>query len=95
LFAAARLELHPVLWTTCAGDWRADATPASVARAVRTGFVQGGTVLLHDASRDPTSDAWRSAVGALPLLAAHFDAVGLAVGPLAEHRVIRRAVKTG
>jgi hypothetical protein len=84
-----------VLWTACAGDWNADATPGSVAAAAQAGLPPGGTLLLHDANRNPDSDAWRATLGALPLLAQHFEAAGLAVGPLAEHGVERRAVTTG
>jgi peptidoglycan-N-acetylglucosamine deacetylase len=87
LLATSRLGLRPVLWTACAGDWTAQATPASVAAAVRTGLLPGGTLLLHDANRDMTSGAWRATVGALPLIAEHLQASGLAVGPLAEHGI--------
>jgi peptidoglycan-N-acetylglucosamine deacetylase len=88
LLASGQLGLRPVLWTACAGDWAAEATPESVAAAVRAGLVPGGTLLLHDANRrDIGSGGWRATVGALPLLAEHFQASGLAVGPLAEHGV--------
>ena len=88
LLATRQLGLRPVLWTACAGDWAAEATPESVAAAVRTCLVPGGTLLLHDANRrDIGSGGWRATIGALPLLAEHFQASGLAVGPLAEHAV--------
>jgi peptidoglycan/xylan/chitin deacetylase (PgdA/CDA1 family) len=95
LLATSRLGLRPVLWTACAGDWSAEATPDSIAAVVRAGLHPGGTLLLHDASRDPTSDAWRATLGALPLLAAHFEAVGLAVGPLAEHGIGPQVLRSG
>jgi len=96
LLAAGRLGLRPMLWTACAGDWNAEATPDSVAAAVRAGLPSGGTLLLHDANRDPASDAWRSTLGALPLLAAHFETAGLVVGPLAEHGIGRETLlRTG
>lgn len=95
LLATSRLGLRPVLWTACAGDWSADATPDSVAAAVRAGLLPGGTLLLHDASRGPASEAWRATLGALALLAPHFEAAGLDVGPLAEHGIARQILRTG
>jgi peptidoglycan/xylan/chitin deacetylase (PgdA/CDA1 family) len=59
--AAARLGLRPRLWTTWGRDWRAHATPASVAAEVHAGLVPGATVLLHDAACTSAPGAWRSA----------------------------------
>jgi peptidoglycan/xylan/chitin deacetylase (PgdA/CDA1 family) len=87
LVAAARLRLRPVLWTTWGRDWRARATPGSVAAEVCGGLVPGATVLLHDSDCTSAPGAWRSALGALPLLAAHLEAAGLAVGPLGGHGI--------
>ncbi len=85
LLHAARLGLRPVLWTAWGRDWRAAATPASVTADVLGGMVAGGTVLLHDSDCTSAPGAWRSTVGALPLLAERLGRAGLRVGPLGEH----------
>jgi peptidoglycan/xylan/chitin deacetylase (PgdA/CDA1 family) len=83
--AARKLGMKAVLWTTWGRDWRAEATPESVCREVLEGYLDGGTVLLHDS--DCTSDpgAWRSTLGALPMLAEEIHRRGLTVGPVGEH----------
>src|SRR5438445_7367031 len=65
LVASRRLGLRTVLWTAWGRDWRAEATPDSIASDVRRALRRGGTVLLHDAS---VSGSWRATLGALPLL---------------------------
>jgi peptidoglycan-N-acetylglucosamine deacetylase len=82
---ASKLGMRSVLWTTWGRDWRAEATPESVRDEVLAGYLDGGTILLHDS--DCTSDpgAWRSALGALPLLATELANRGLEVGPVGEH----------
>ena len=82
---ASKLGMRSVLWTTWGRDWRAEATPESVRDEVLAGYLDGGTILLHDS--DCTSDpgAWHSALGALPLLAAELADRGLEVGPVGEH----------
>lgn len=82
LLAARRLGLAPVLWTAWGRDWLPGCTAASVLGQVRAGRLDGGTLLLHDAS---ASGAWRATVAALPAVAALAAERGLAVGPLAEH----------
>lgn len=83
--AARRADLEIVLWTAWGRDWRREATPESVVADIETDLEPGATVLLHDS--DCTSDpgAWRSALGALPLLAEGWEGRGWSVGPLAEH----------
>ncbi len=85
LIAARRLTLEPVLWTAWGRDWRAEATPESVAGDVVRDLGPGGTVLLHDSDCTSAPGSWRSALGALPLLADACAAAGLEVGPLADH----------
>jgi peptidoglycan/xylan/chitin deacetylase (PgdA/CDA1 family) len=85
LVAAHRTGLRMVLWTTWGLDWKADATPASVAANVRRTFVPGATVLLHDSDVTSTPDSWKKTLDALPLLAGDWHDGGLEVGPLAEH----------
>ncbi|MHB8295079.1 MAG: polysaccharide deacetylase family protein [Acidimicrobiales bacterium] len=85
LIAARRLSLRPVLWTVWGRDWRAEATPASVAAEVVAGLSPGGTILLHDSDCTSAPGAWRSALGALPAIAEACAAMGVSVGPLSEH----------
>ena len=54
------------LWSRWGRDWRADATPASVARLAGEGLRGGDVVLLHDADHYSARGCWRSTVGALP-----------------------------
>ena len=77
--------MRSVLWTTWGRDWRAEATPESIRADVLAGYLDGGTVLLHDS--DCTSDpgAWRATLGGLTLLAASFADRELEVGPVGEH----------
>jgi len=85
LRAARDLGLQTVLWTTWGRDWRAEATPATVAADVAAGLRPGATVLLHDSDCTSAPDSWRSALGALTPLADVFAGRGLSVGPLADH----------
>jgi peptidoglycan/xylan/chitin deacetylase (PgdA/CDA1 family) len=90
LRAARSLGLTTVLWTTWGRDWRREATPASVTADVTRRYVDGGTVLLHDSDCTSYPGSWRSALGALPLLADDFARRGLVVGSVGEHG-LRRA----
>jgi peptidoglycan/xylan/chitin deacetylase (PgdA/CDA1 family) len=85
--AAGRLGLEVVLWTAWGRDWRAEATPDTVAHDVRAGMRPGGTVLLHDSDCTSAPGAWRSALGALPRLADAWSGLGWSVGPLAQHEL--------
>ena len=87
LLAARRLRLRTVLWTAWGRDWRPDATPETVAADVDGGLGPGATVLLHDSDCTSAAGSWRSAVGALPLIAERCAAKGLKVGPLGEHGI--------
>lgn len=85
LVAARRAGLQPVLWTTWGRDWRAEATPGSVAHDVARTWHGGATVLLHDSDITSAPGCWRAALGALGPLSRRWAAAGLAVGPLGEH----------
>jgi peptidoglycan/xylan/chitin deacetylase (PgdA/CDA1 family) len=87
LRGARRAGLTTVLWTTWGRDWREAATPETVAADVMRRYVDGGTVLLHDVDGESYPGSWRSALGALPLLADEFAARGLVVGPLGDHGI--------
>ncbi len=85
---AARIAgLRPVLWTAWGRDWRAEATAASVVADVLGGYVDGGTVLLHDSDCTSAPKCWHSALDALPALADALAERSLRVGPLSEHGI--------
>lgn len=84
---AARHRLAPILWTTWAKDWRADATPESIEELMVPGLVGGATLLLHDASTNRAPMSWTATAGALPALLRECAERGLRVGPLCEHGV--------
>jgi len=85
--ASRRLGLPVVLWSAWGRDWRARATPASVVADLATARAEpaGPTVLLHDSDCTSAPGAWRSALGALPLLAEQWADLGWTVGTLGEH----------
>lgn len=85
LVSARMLGLQPVLWSTWGFDWTSRATPRSVVRTVCRRLTGGGTILLHDSDIAAAPGAWRSALGAVPVLVAECRERGLAVGPLREH----------
>ena len=85
--AARMAGLRPVLWTAWGRDWRAEATAESVVADVLGGYVDGGTVLLHDSDCTSAPDCWHAALGALPRLTDALHARSLRVGPLSEHGI--------
>lgn len=85
LVSARMLGLQPVLWSTWGFDWTNRATPRSVVRTVCRKLTGGGTILLHDSDVAAAPGAWRSALGAVPVLVSECRERGLAVGPLCEH----------
>jgi peptidoglycan/xylan/chitin deacetylase (PgdA/CDA1 family) len=87
LVAAGECNLQTVLWTAWGRDWRAEATPATVMADLARGQLDGGTVLLHDSDCTSAPLAWRSALGALPVLAAEARERSLTIGPLREHGI--------
>jgi peptidoglycan/xylan/chitin deacetylase (PgdA/CDA1 family) len=89
LSGARRAGLRTVLWTAWGRDWRADATAESVVGDVLDGFVDGGTVLLHDSDCTSAPLCWRATLDALPPLVAELDARSLRVGPVGEHGIPR------
>jgi peptidoglycan/xylan/chitin deacetylase (PgdA/CDA1 family) len=88
VISARRLGLRPVLWTAWGRDWRAEATGSSVAADVLDGFVDGGTVLLHDSDCTSAPESWRATLDAFPLLGKGFADRGLVVGPVGEHGIL-------
>lgn len=88
--AARMAGLRPVLWTAWGRDWRAEATAESVVADVLDGYVDGGTVLLHDSDCTSAPDCWHAALAALPRLTDALHTRSLRVGPLSEHGISRR-----
>ena len=86
---ARRAGLRTVLWTAWGRDWRSEATPTSVVGDVLHGYVDGGTVLLHDSDCTSAPECWLATLGALPALASELDARSLRVGPVGEHGIPR------
>ena len=89
LLAARDLGMRTVLWTAWGLDWRREATPESVTRDVLGGFVDGGTVLLHDSDCTSAHECWLATLGALPALASALYGRSLRVGPVGEHGIPR------
>ncbi|MDQ2723897.1 MAG: polysaccharide deacetylase family protein [Actinomycetota bacterium] len=85
LAAAHSTGLRTVLWTSWGRDWRAEASPETVVADLERTWHRGATVLLHDSDITSAPDCWRSALGALPLLAERWGARGLKVGTLSQH----------
>jgi peptidoglycan/xylan/chitin deacetylase (PgdA/CDA1 family) len=85
LLAGRRLGMRAVLWTGDGRDWQAGATGESILARMTPHLRPGGVLLLHDS--DVTSDqgSWRSAVAAVPLLAAACAERDLELGPLRDH----------
>ena len=83
--ACRKLGLRPVLWSAWGRDWTSTATAESVLHTVARDLRGGGTVLLHDSDCTSKPEAWRSTLGALPLLLEHCAQQSWRVGPLREH----------
>jgi peptidoglycan/xylan/chitin deacetylase (PgdA/CDA1 family) len=60
---------RPVLWSRWGCDWRASATPDSIAQRSSMKLVAGDIVLLHDSDRYSAEGSWRKTAAALPLIA--------------------------
>ncbi len=71
-----------LLWSHCGRDWRASATPASIASEVTAGAGDGAVLLLHDADDYSAPGSWRRTADALPRILETLSARGLeAVAP--------------
>jgi peptidoglycan/xylan/chitin deacetylase (PgdA/CDA1 family) len=86
LVTAARLGLRPALWTADGRDWRANATPDSVAAKIRAQLRGGGVVLLHDAQQPDGRS--RAALGAVRPIVEWARQQEWTVGSLADHSTI-------
>jgi peptidoglycan-N-acetylglucosamine deacetylase len=63
---ARRAGRRTLLWTHWGRDWRARATPESIAASVTAGAGEGSVLLLHDADDYSAPGSWRRTVLALP-----------------------------
>lgn len=79
---ARRRGWETVLWRRAGRDWRADATPESIASCL-LGKTQGGDVLLlHDADWYASPRSWERTAGALELVLEQLGDRGLRVARL-------------
>lgn len=86
--AARRLGMRVILWSTWGRDWEPVSTPQSVMTELSHCLEPGSTILLHDSSCTSAPLSWRSALGALDLLAEQLALDGLSVRPLRDHGVV-------
>jgi peptidoglycan/xylan/chitin deacetylase (PgdA/CDA1 family) len=75
---------RPVLWSRWGRDWKARATPDSIARQVSAGARAGDVLLLHDADYYSARDSWVRTVAALPRILEELEMRGL------RSRLLRR-----
>jgi len=64
--AHARRRYRLLLWSRWGHDWRADATPSSIAGEATRELESGDVILLHDADHYSDQGCWRATAAALP-----------------------------
>jgi peptidoglycan/xylan/chitin deacetylase (PgdA/CDA1 family) len=79
LLHARRHMFGALLWTRWGRDWRARATPATIAVDAAVGLHGGEVILLHDADHYSAPGSWERTVAALPAIVERIDDAGLAV----------------
>ncbi|HVR04647.1 MAG TPA: polysaccharide deacetylase family protein [Solirubrobacteraceae bacterium] len=77
LACAHRSGWRTLLWSHWGRDWRARATPESIAAEVTSGVRPGAVLLLHDADDYSAPDSWRRTAAALPRVLDTLAAQGL------------------
>lgn len=70
-----RHGLRALLWSRWGHDWRARATPQTIATEVSAGLRGGDVLLLHDADHYSATGSWRRTAAALPAV---FEAIARA-----------------
>jgi peptidoglycan/xylan/chitin deacetylase (PgdA/CDA1 family) len=80
LVHARRRRWQPLLWTRWGHDWRARATPASIASEATVDLRGGEVVLLHDADHYAADGSWQRTVAALSQVIDEIERAGLTVG---------------
>jgi peptidoglycan/xylan/chitin deacetylase (PgdA/CDA1 family) len=74
----ARRHLYTtLLWARSGRDWRAGATPATIAADAAAGLRGGEVILLHDADSYSARGSWERTVAALPRIIERVRAAGL------------------
>jgi peptidoglycan-N-acetylglucosamine deacetylase len=68
LAVSRRLGWHPFLWSRWGRDWRAAATPESIATDVTADVQAGDVLLLHDSDYYSAPGSWRATAAALPIV---------------------------
>jgi peptidoglycan/xylan/chitin deacetylase (PgdA/CDA1 family) len=77
LLHARRRRWAPLLWTRWGRDWRACATPGTIAADATAGLTGGDVVLLHDADHYSAPGSWQRTVAALPHIVEAIRETGL------------------
>jgi peptidoglycan/xylan/chitin deacetylase (PgdA/CDA1 family) len=77
---ARRRGWQTLLWTRWGHDWRARATPASIAAEATADLRGGEVILLHDADHYSAPGSWQRTVAALSRVIEEIDRAGLTVG---------------
>jgi peptidoglycan/xylan/chitin deacetylase (PgdA/CDA1 family) len=80
LLYARRHTYTTLLWARWGRDWRADATPATIAADATAGLRGGEVVLLHDADHYAAPGSWKRTVAALPRVIEAIRQAGLEAG---------------
>ncbi len=75
---AKRADRRTLLWTHWGRDWRARATPGSIAAELADGVGEGSVLLLHDADDYGAPGSWRRTAAALPSVLDALEESGLA-----------------
>jgi peptidoglycan/xylan/chitin deacetylase (PgdA/CDA1 family) len=79
-----------VLWARWGRDWRARATPASIAAEAAAALRGGEIVLLHDSDAYAAPGSWATTVQALPRILERVEAAGLVTDRLGGCQVAFR-----
>jgi peptidoglycan/xylan/chitin deacetylase (PgdA/CDA1 family) len=77
LHEARRRGWTPLLWSVWGRDWRARATPRTIAAEATRATRAGDVVLLHDADHYSATGSWRATAAALPRILEALAARGL------------------
>lgn len=88
LLHARRRGWETVLWRGAGRDWRASATPESIASRLLRGVRGGEVLLLHDADWYSAPRSWERTAAALELVLERLDERGLSLAPLSDHQRI-------
>ena len=68
VFVVREIGWTPVLWSLCAGDWRASSRAPEIASRVTQTFRPGEIILMHDSDAYGRTGSWRETASALALI---------------------------